>query len=295
MNFKIYLLAVALLFTAFSTSVHAQTTFLAGQFFENQYIGNPAMAGLEQGITLNLSYRNQWRSMPGSPLTQSFSAEYGNEKVGAGLNIYNDKAGLNNRLRAVGSYAFHVPLNDESQQLHFGVSLGVSKASLNTSGVIGDEGDVSIDDYKRKPYLVADFGMAYTNEDWTLQMALPNMKKYFEKDDREIIDRASFLLAASYKINLALEGIYLEPRVGYRGAKGIDGIVDIGTSVGFRDNVFRAMGMYHSNKSYTLGFGVHLDERYSINGYFSNQWTDLSTPMGGNFEIGIRANVWQLF
>lgn len=270
----------------------AQITYLGSQFYENQYLGNPAMAGVDQGINVNLSYRSQWRTMPGSPVTQSFTGEYGKDRVGAGLNIYNDKAGLHSRLRAVGSYAYHLPLNDDTKAVHFGVSMGVSNSRFDKSGAIGDEGDTSIDDYKRKPYLIGDFGMAYTTERLTLQAALPNMKKYFEKDSRNMIDRATFLMSMSYKIGLELENVYLEPKVSVRGAKGVDNIVDIGTNVNFQDNLFNAMAMYHSNKSFTVGFGVNLMEKYQINGYYTSEWTELSTSFGGNFEISLRANVF---
>jgi type IX secretion system PorP/SprF family membrane protein len=272
--------------------VYSQVTYLGSQFYENQYIGNPAMSGIEQGIVLNLSYRSQWRTLSGSPITQSFTAEYGKGQVGAGINIYNDKADLLGRQRAVGTYSYHLPLDYDSKKVHFGISLGVSNSTLDNDRVIGDTGDPLLDDYKRKPYLVGDFGVAYTSEKLTLQAALPNMKKYFEKDERNMIDRATFLMSISYKVALEVEGVYLEPRFGYRGAKGIDNILDIGSSINFHNNLLTAMGMYHSNKSFTLGFGLKLEDRYSINGYYTNQWTELSTSFGGNFEIGLRAHVF---
>lgn len=290
---KVGLLGLILSLLGTTQSAFAQVTYLGSQFYENQYIGNPAMSGIEKGVVLNLSYRNQWRTMPESPVTQSFTAEIGKDKVGAGISIYNDKAGLLGRLKAVGSYSYHLPLDDDDRKLHFGISLGVSRSTFDHNKVIGDKNDVSLD-YNRKPYMVGDFGMAYTTEVLTLQAALPNMKKYFEKDERNMIDRATFLMSVSYKVALQAEGIYLEPRFGYRGAHGIDNILDIGSSINFQNNLLTAMGMYHSNKSFTLGFGFKLEERYSINGYYTNQWTELSTSLGGNFEIGLRANVFKV-
>lgn len=268
----------------------AQVTYLGAQFYENQYVGNPAMSGIIEGVVLNLAYRSQWRTMPGSPVTQSFTAEYGKDRVGTGINIYNDKAGLLGWFRAVGTYSYHLPLDDEHQKIHFGISLGVSNSTFDNNNVKGEQPDQLLDN-KRKPYMVGDFGMAYTNEKLTLQAALPNMKKYFEKDERGVIDRATFLMSMSYKVALQSDDVYLEPRFGYRGAKGIDNILDIGSSINFRNGFLTAMGMYHSNKSFTLGFGFKLEDRYSINGYYTNQWTELSTSLGGNFEIGVRANL----
>lgn len=289
-KFSLLGLIVGLVWT--TQSSFAQISYLGSQFYENQYIGNPAMAGLEENIILNLSYRSQWRTMPGSPITQSFTGEYGKDKVGMGINIYNDKAGLLGLSKAVGTYSYHLPLDDEGRKIHFGVSIGMSNTTFDQNKVIGDGNDYLIEDYNRKPYMVGDFGMAYTTENLTLQAALPNMKKYFEKDERNMIDRATFLMSISYKVALQIEGVYLEPRFGYRGAKGIDNILDIGSSINFHNDFLTAMGMYHSNKSFTLGFGFKLQDRYSVNGYYTNQWTELSTSLGGNFEIGLRANVF---
>lgn len=284
---KVCLLGLILILIWNTRPASAQVTYLGSQFYENQYIGNPAMSGVAEGVVLNLGYRNQWRSMPGSPVTQSLTAEYGKERIGMGINIYNDKAGLLGRFRAVGTYSYHLPLSDDGQKIHFGISLGMSNSTIDKGSMIGDDREQFLE---RKPYLVGDFGMAYTNEKLTLQAALPNMKKYFEKDERDVIDRATFLMSMSYKVALEAEGVYLEPRFGYRGAKGVDNILDIGSSINFRNGFLTGMGMYHSNKSFTLGFGFKLEDRYTINGYYTNQWTELSTSLGGNFEIGLKAH-----
>lgn len=291
---KVYLLGLMLGFF-WTQPALAQVTYLGSQFYENQYVGNPAMSGVEEGVILSLGYRSQWRTMPGSPVTQSFTAEYGKDKVGAGINIYNDKAGLLGQLRAVGTYSYHMPLDDDERRIHFGVSLGVSNTTFDHSKKVGDDNDYIIEDYNKKPYMVGDFGVAYTTDVLTLQAALPNMKKYFEKDDRNMIDRATFLMAISYKIQFQFDGVQLEPKLIYRGAKGIDNIFDIGSNVRFKNSSFTAMGMYHSNKSFTFGFGLGFHDRYAINGYYTNQWTDLSTSFGGNFEIALRANVFNSF
>jgi type IX secretion system PorP/SprF family membrane protein len=283
-------LTFSLLWT--TQSAFAQMSYLGSQFFENQYVGNPALSGIDEGVVLNLSYRSQWRTMPGSPITQSFTGEYGLDRVGAGINIYNDKAGLLGRLRAVGTYSYHLPLDDDERKIHFGISIGVSNTTFDYDKAIGNDNDYLIEDYKRKPYMVGDFGLAYTTELLTLQASLPNMKKYFEKDERNMIDRATFLVSLSYKLKFQLEGVQFEPKLIYRGAKGIDNIFDLGSNISFDNTSFTAMGMYHSNKSFTLGFGLGFNDRYAINGYYTNQWTELSTSFGGNFEIGLRAHVF---
>ena len=53
-----------------STTVTAQLNPLAGIYFQNEYLGNPALAGKEAGLNLNIGYRRQWSAKPGAPKTQ---------------------------------------------------------------------------------------------------------------------------------------------------------------------------------------------------------------------------------
>ena len=76
------------------SKVKAQTNPLLNQYFNNTYLANPAMAGLAGGATADLTFRSQWNNIPGAPMVQNLSATYGWEKVGVGLNMNLDKAGL---------------------------------------------------------------------------------------------------------------------------------------------------------------------------------------------------------
>ena len=68
------------------------------------------MAGLNKGVQVNLGFRQQWTSMPDAPIGQSFTAQYGLDKLGFGINIYNDKASMLKGTRAMGTAAYHLPL-----------------------------------------------------------------------------------------------------------------------------------------------------------------------------------------
>src|SRR5690606_5521479 len=102
----------------------AQLNPLGAQFYGNQYLGNPAMAGITGGLDLGLNVRRQWSKLPGGPTTQAVTAEYGFERVGLGFNASNEKAGLLRRTRAMATYAYHLPIA-ETHQLHFGISMGI--------------------------------------------------------------------------------------------------------------------------------------------------------------------------
>jgi type IX secretion system PorP/SprF family membrane protein len=140
------------------------------QYFQNQYLSNPAMAGIEKGLHLNAAYRKQWSGIDGAPVTKFFTADgaMGN-RVGAGLNIFNDVAGLINRTRIGLTYAYHLPLSDADHQLHFGLSLALNVQRIDYKNVNGDATDPSVSAFNRRDdYFEGEYGMAYTDTKLTL-------------------------------------------------------------------------------------------------------------------------------
>lgn len=290
----IRVLFASLMFTAVLTvdqQAIAQIRPLGTQYYENQYIANPAFAGIDKGINMNLSYRNQWRSIPGSPVTIDASAEYRYKKVGLGLNVYDDKAGLISRTRAMGMYAYHLPLNDEASDLHFGVALGMMYERLDYNNIKAQPDDIVAGRFnERKAFVDGDFGMGYTNEKLSLQGALPNLKKFLQKDDQNTIDGSTYLLAVSYKIGTDLDILSMEPKVSFRGAKDIENIWDLGTNLKFQNNVFSLMGMYHSDNSATFGFGLRYD-KFVIQGFYTSQVAAERQRTGADFELSLKINL----
>lgn len=283
-------LVITVLFAGFQQAA-AQIRPLGTQYYENQYLSNPAFAGINKGINMNLSYRNQWRSIPGSPVTMDVSAEYNDKKVGVGLNVYNDKAGLFNRTRAMGMYAYHLPLDDEASDLHFGLALGVMYERLDNQRIVADQNDVVAARFnERKPFIDGDFGMAYTTEKVTIQGALPNLKKFLRKDDQNTIDGSTYLLAMSYRMGTDLDPISMEPKISFRGAKDIDNIWDIGTNVKFQNNIISFLGMYHSDQSATFGFGLRYD-KFLIQGFYTSQLAAERQRTGADFELSLKINL----
>ncbi|MNK07498.1 hypothetical protein D3C87_254130 [compost metagenome] len=290
----IYKTALLLAFTATIGSVKAQLNPLSAQYFTNQYLINPAFAGAGQGLKINGAYRKLWSNVPGSPLTQNLTADYGFNKVGLGLTVNNESAGLQRQTRVVGSYAYHLPLNSEGQQLHFGVSLGFMSQRLENADIYGNPADPSVGQYNdRKTYLDGDFGVAYTSGKLNLQAATPNLKSVFKKDDNNVADVATFYSAASYQINLSegAEGVDLEPKVAYRGVKGFDNIFDAGAQLSIANKQVMLLGMYHSTKNATFGLGMDYKKRYLVSGTYTTQTSALSSYTNGSFELNLRVNL----
>ena len=74
MKLRILLYAVMLFFPALA---FCQSNSLGSMYYQNQYLANPAFAGLEKGLELNGVYRKQLGNVEGAPTIQSITAAYG--------------------------------------------------------------------------------------------------------------------------------------------------------------------------------------------------------------------------
>lgn len=279
---------------AMTRQLNAQLNPLATLYFQNEYLGNPAMAGSAQGLNVNLALSKQWGSIPGSPLSQSVTATYSSgNKVATGLNIYNDVSGLFKRTRVLGSYSYALPLNDNSRALRFGISLGFENQRISTEDINGDNSDDLIAAYNvQDTYVDGDFGVAYTSNRLTIQGAVPEMKRFFRKDAlSRVTNRALFFSAISYKLlMLAEQDIRLEPKLVYRGIRGFGNILDAGMSLSFIENKLNFFGMYHSTRSNTFGMGMNY-QSIGINAMYTTTTSQLNNYANGSFEISLKANL----
>jgi len=265
------------------------------QYFQNQYLANPAMAGLEKGVHFNGAYRRQWGGIEGAPVTKFFStdASMGN-RVGAGVHVFNDVAGLINRTRVALTYAYHLPLTNPDQQLHFGLSLAWNVQRIDYKNLNGDLNDPSVGAFNRRDnYFEAEYGMAYTDTKLTLQASIPNVRSLFTGDNKAVDGGGIFFTAASYRFAVDETISSIEPKVCYRGVRGYDNILDAGVNVSFLDNVANVMAVYHTSKSLTAGIGVNILKTVGIQAMYTTQTGGIKTYVDGTYEIGATINLFK--
>lgn len=290
-----YILKAALLLTVFMQvkTVSAQLNPSSSMYYQNQYLNNPAMAGLNKGLNLNLGIRQQWATMPGSPRTQVITADYNAGKnVGLGLNVSNDQTGLLRQMRALATYAYHVRLGSNNQQLNFGLSAGVTSNHIDYNSVNGDQGDVQADRYNQQyAYLDGDFGASYTSNNLTVQGAIPNLNHFFRNDVAFLgVDRSVFFTAASYKFGLddILNRSTIEPKVVYRRIAGYKDIFDAGINLTLKNNMVHLYSMYHSSQSESFGFGANISKNVQLMLFYTTETSPLKTYTNGDFELGLK-------
>lgn len=157
-------IAFALLWLVFTGSVRAQQAPHYTQYVTNQYILNPALAGIENYTDIKLSHRHQWVGLQDAPVTtyvtihkplgkkddrvtatsfdmpgenprgRSYWQDYEAARPhhGVGLKIINDKTGPLNRFAGYLSYAYHIGISARTS-LAAGFDAGLRNLSLNRS------------------------------------------------------------------------------------------------------------------------------------------------------------------
>lgn len=274
---------------------YSQLNPMGSIYYHNQYLANPAMAGEQKGWELNAAYKAQWGIIDGAPRMQALSAAYGseNKKVGFGLLLYNDIAGVIQRTSVKATYAYHMPLNNETTFIDFGLSAGLMNEFVDRSKVIGDLSDVSINNFNdRKMYLDADFGIAFRSNSLTFQAALPNLKRFLDRDIiRNVADRSLFITSLSYKF-LNEEGklTSVEPKVAYRKVENYKSLIDAGVNFLFNQDKLSLNGMYHSSGSITFGAGTTYRQKLGILAQYTTNTTDLQGYANGEFEVALKYN-----
>lgn len=146
-------------------AVTAQQRPYYTQYIMNNYIINPAVAGIENYWDVKASHRLQWVGLQDAPVTTYFTihgpltkSAYDRESAtsfhasgdnprgeaywrdytsvdphaGVGFTMINDKTGPLNRFAAYGTYAYHIGISPRTS-LSGGISVGFTNMSLDAS------------------------------------------------------------------------------------------------------------------------------------------------------------------
>lgn len=271
-------------------SAKAQINPMAVQYFQNPYLANPAMAGITVGLKLNLGYRNQWSNFPGAPINHQAGLDYQDDKVGWGLSISNEQSGDLSHTKVYGTYAYHLPLNDETQQIHFGLNMGIQNGSYNIQNLIGNPNDPDLVAYNEREFVWdVDFGMAYTNQKLTLEGVMYNIKSQFKKDISNTADFSVYYLAANYKFPLGTWKT--QAKLAYRGIKNYVDVADVGMELRTENEKLAFTGIYHTNKSSTFGINYQHNKQWHFLGLYTTTSRQINNYTNGSFELGIQVDL----
>lgn len=131
--YKLLTLSVAFIL---SVSAFAQQKPMYSQYMFNMLNINPAYAGSRGAMSAVALYRNQWVGFPGAPRTTTFSFDMPiqNRKVGLGMQLYDDRVGIERTTGFNAIYAFRFQFA-VSGTLSLGLQAGLLNYQANYTEV----------------------------------------------------------------------------------------------------------------------------------------------------------------
>ncbi len=171
------------------------------QYIMNGFLINPSFAGRDGYTTVNLTVREQWVGMQGSPSTYAASFQtrllknsYISKstsvrkklikptkggKVGLGGYIFNDNNGIMRRTGFQATYAYHISMGRTQgipNNLAFGLAMTGYQYFVNTEGLIYEPNDPLINSFDRSIFVTDfNFGASYTTARYYAGFAMTNL------------------------------------------------------------------------------------------------------------------------
>jgi len=252
-----------LLFTmiAGSASLQGQQLPQFTQYMFNDFVINPAIAGVQNYYQIRTTHRFQWVGMADPPLTNSIAFYGPNEKLdmGYGGYIYNDVTGPTSRTGFTGSYAYNIALTTE-MRLSMGISLSmlqyrVDGTQLNPK----DVSDPAILNMVSTSYM-PDAGLGaylYAEEFYvglSLAQLLNNKVEIFDNKDGLNRLKTHFNMTAGYRYDINRDWA-LEPSVQFKGTAPREISFDITAKVNWQKIVWGAVSYrYHETVALLVGY-----------------------------------------
>ncbi|MEO1051720.1 MAG: type IX secretion system membrane protein PorP/SprF [Bacteroidota bacterium] len=171
-----YLPVIFLMLMGLSHATKAQQDPLYNLYQFNQFMINPAYAGIYNNFNANLVTRKQWAGIEGSPQTNMLSLHSSiSDQFGGGLLLINDRLGINSNTEFQMSFAYK--LITGSKTLAFGVQGGLINFTydyneLNLAVLDDEDLDFNNDNFSRGNFGT---GLFYMTDKYYLGFSVPRI------------------------------------------------------------------------------------------------------------------------
>ncbi len=272
-----------------SGSLYGQINPLKSQFFANEFLVNPAKAGAKETGVISTGYSTQWDRIPGTPEISSFTGDLPiSDRMGLGITVINDKAGLINRTNGLVSYSYKVPVA-KTQSLRLGLGAGILADRLVINDAISPNvtSDPSYVSYnsRHETLFRAAFGITYQVNKFEIQSSWFNINNRKSGESLKSVNRSGITSTVRYSFGDP-QGIIYTPLVGYRQIYGLRDYWDGGINLSYLSKIdFSAL--YHTNKSFTAGFKFNYLEIIKLGALYNTEAPQVRGMSGGTFEVSL--------
>ncbi len=210
-------LSILLIFIVTGTYSQVGIPIYSDYLSDNYFLVHPSMAGASNCTKVRLTARKQWFDQDEAPELQTLSIDGRvTDRVGLGVNVFNDKNGYNSQKGVKFAFAYHLMFSRDEvdlNQLSFGIRGGLVQNQLNETSFTGFD-PIITGQVQKDSYATADLGLSYNYLDFyahaTIQGFLEVKRDLYT--DIENGNVRKYLLSAGYVFG-DRDRILLEPSI----------------------------------------------------------------------------------
>lgn len=273
----------------------------------NKFSFNPAYAGMDNSLSFTGVYRKQWSGLTNSPITQNLNVHMPLYILGGGIgiNVENDKLGLQENLLASLSYNFQLPVG-KIGILAIGASGGIFQKSLDGSQILTPEGQYegitinhndglllpTAEESATTPTFNA--GIYFQTETFEVGLSTMNIQEPVIANDffSTTLSRNYFFNAA-YQFDL-LRTVTVHPSLLVK-TDFVETQTEVSILFKYNDNIFVGGSFrgYNTNTAdaASLIVGLNLSEKITLAYAYDYTLSDLNLVSNGSHEIMINYNL----
>jgi len=271
------------------------------QYMINDYVFNPAIAGIESNYQMKSNIRNQWAGVNNAPRTTVLSVygKYRESNVGLGGVVFNDQVGPTSRNGVSLSYAYHFSLT-EKMKMSLALSGGFTQMRIDPTHLhFKDFEPQSQGGILSSSVPDATFAFHLYTKDWYVGASIPQLLNsnlgFFEDDYLDMynlnpdgsLERHYFAMAGyKWKVNY---DYVVEPSVLIKSVTPAPNQADIGVKVTYQNKLWVGTA-YRTNGDIGVLLGYSIGDRYSIGYSYDVVTSGLGEYTSGSHEfmLGVR-------
>jgi len=285
---KIQLILSFLLFL--SGSLMAQQEPMYSQYMFNMLNVNPAYAGNRAIDNVSLLYRMQWVNIKGAPTTGTLSWDRRQEgtNVGYGLQIYNDRLGIETTSGVQAFYSYRIAFSESF--LSFGLSGGVLNYRAAYSQAVTTTGGDPLFQQDVSGFLpTIGVGLLYATDKWYAGISVPALlNTKINTYNQSVTTGANnhYFLTAGYIINTS-EVFKIKPSVMVKAVSGAPLEYDLNLN-GWINDVVGLGVSYRTNDAFVGMFELQISPQLRLGYAYDYLTTNLKTYTKGSHELMLR-------
>ncbi|RQP14162.1 MAG: type IX secretion system membrane protein PorP/SprF [Parapedobacter sp.] len=269
-------------------------------YMANNFVLNPALAGIESYTDLKLAARSQWTGIADAPKTMYATVnsplnaqDARKNRVGIGGKVIVDQTGPISLSSAELSGTYHLPLN-QTYQLSFGVGAGVNYHRLDVQKVqLGDPSDpiYNQDVFKQLTPAVS-AGLWFYSKDVYVGVSVQNLLEngfgFSETENLQMPIRRHYFATAGYRFTFG--DFYLTPSAMLKFVSPAPMAYDVNLKGQFSDTFWAGLTWRHRNGIAAMA-GFFINSTLNVAYAYDFVDSDLRRYSMGSHEIILGINI----